>query len=839
MNYKKHKSSKVMAIAIFLVILIAVLTGCVQNMAAKKDELPPEPKLITEISTSEDPESFNVLVKGNRELTYMSVKQLFPLSVLLYFPETALGNINTNISSESEIIGSITASELTEKGHKSRIKIALKKDVPYKAANKGTDLNISFAKPSKTLSSQPLSSAGPVEKPVIESKKQTLDRTSEINSKTTTKYTKSAWINRIDFSSEETGKSIIIIGTTRPVEYRIKKVSLQLLQLELLDTRLPDYRKFPLITTRFESAVDRIIPVQTPAMKNTSMFTIELRESVPYFIEQNDNLLLIHFEASTISLRPLENAKFPAWKKIISQTEVKPTSKEVQKPVKKTVAGGVVTEVDDAAVEYDIDTQKRTDAYTGEETELDIYRLYKTKKLYTGEKIALDFYETNVKSVLRILKEVSGKNFAIDDDVTGKVTLTLDKPVPWDQALDLVLKMNKLGKIYEGEIIRIATLATLKDEEVELEKKLKAKQDAVRQEDHITMFFPINYANAKKINETHIDPPPDKPGILTKGKGPNQSGKSTVDERLNMIVITDVPLVLKQAKEIIQKLDKVTPQVIIEARIVEATTNFSREIGTQWGAATGEQHISTMETAAMGGGWSVNEGYPKAPDSKDDPDNSIGGGKDFTHTTYGTNMAMNVPDSLLASSIGSIGFNFTKLAGTPFLLNAKLLAMESRGDLKIISSPKILTLDNEKATISQGINYPHIVTNAETGIPSTMYENIELLLEVTPHATPDGRISMEIHIKKYDIGTLYEAGRSYDTKEVNTKLLVEDGDTIVIGGIIQTSKSLGVSGIPWLSKIPLLGWLFKTTSKQDKKEELLIFITPRIVKLEQRDMIDN
>ncbi len=152
MNYGNYKLSKIRAAAIFLVILIPVFTGCAQNMAAKKDvELSPEPKLITEISTSEDSESFNVLVKGNRMLTYMSVKQLFPLAVLLYFPETALlDNIKTNISPESEIVGSITASELNEKGHKSRIEISLKKDVPYKAVNEGTGLKISFSRPSKT-----------------------------------------------------------------------------------------------------------------------------------------------------------------------------------------------------------------------------------------------------------------------------------------------------------------------------------------------------------------------------------------------------------------------------------------------------------------------------------------------------------------------------------------------------------------------------------------------------------------------------------------------------------------------------------------------------------------
>ena len=748
MNYGNYKLSKIRAAAIFLVILIAVFTGCAQNMAAKKDmEIPPEPKLITEISTSEDSESFNVLVKGNRVLTYMSVKQLLPLAVLLYFPETALDNIKTNISPESEIVGSITASELNEKGHKSRIEILLKKDVPYKAANEETGLKISFFKPSKALSSPTLPSSGPVEKP-IEKKEE--------------KAKKPAWVNRIDFYSEAAGKSTIIIGTTRPVEYRIKKASPQLLQLKLLNTRLPDYRKFPLITTRFKSAVDRIIPVQTPAMKNTSMLTIELRESVPYFIEQNEDLLLIHFEASTIAPKPLEDAKLPAWKKVISQTVHKEEDNEEK--IEKEIE--IVEEAPEGV----------------------------SAEKYTGEKIALDFYETDIKNVFRILQEVSGKNFAIDRDVTGKVTLTLDKPVPWDQVLDLILKMNQLGKVFEGDVIRIATAETLKKEAV-------FKRDKLALEPLVTEYISVNYANAEE------DILPKIKAILT------ERGGASADQRTNTIIMTDIPEKIKKAREIVTNLDKVTPQVIIEARIVEATTSFSREIGTQWGAEGGIQ--------------------------EDDPLAGIGPqrGYDVLGGTYGYNMAMNVPDSLLASSMGSIGFNFTKLSGTPFLLNAKLQAMESKGDLKIISSPKILTLDNEKATISQGIKYPYIVTDAQTGIPETRYEDVELLLEVTPHATPDGRISMKIYIKKYDVGTLYEAGRSFDTKEANTKVLVDDGDTIVIGGIIKTTKSSGETGIPWLSKIPLLGWLFKSTNKTDNKEELLIFITPRIVRLEQRDLI--
>jgi len=779
MNYGNYKLSKIGATAIFLVILIAVFTGCAQNMAAKKDmEISPEPKLITEISTSRDSESFNVLVKGNRVLTYMSVKQLLPLAVLLYFPDTALlDNIKTNISPESEIISSITASELNEKGHKSKIKISLKKDVPYKAVNEETGLKISFSKLSQTLSSPELGKK-PVEKAVVETKKQT----SAINSKTTTKYKKPAWVNRIDFSGEEAGKSTIIIGTTRPVEYRIKKASPQLLQLKLLNTRLPDYRKFPLITTRFESAVDRIIPVQTPAMKNTSMLTIELRETVPYFIEQNNDLLLVHFEASSISPRPLEDAKLPAWKKVLTQTVTK------------------------EEIETKIDIDKETPE-----------GLFAEK--YTGEKIALDFYETDIKNVFRILQEVSAKNFAIDKDVAGKVTLTLDKPVPWDQVLDLVLKMNQLGQALEGDIIRIATAETLKKEDVFKKEKLTL-------EPLVTEFISINYAIAVPDKEE------EDPGILPKIKAIlTERGSASADKRTNIIIITDVVEKIEKAKEIVKNLDKVTPQVIIEARIVEATTNFSREIGVQWGAASGKQPTSAMDisTTSSGGAWGGDWVSDEALPYKGALDNTMGVGH-----TYGANMAMNVP---ITSSAMTIGFNFTKLAGTPFLLNAKLLAMESRGEGKIISAPKVVTLDNKTATIQRGSKVPYPEKTAE-GTISVGFAHATLKLEVTPHITSDKRINLAIDVQKDepDWTRTVEGVPAITTKNAHTELLVNDGDTVVIGGIIETTKSSTDTGVPWLSKIPLLGWLFKSTEKSDDKEELLIFITPKIVSLEQQGL---
>ena len=746
------------ALSILLIILIMLFAGCASSTAIKQaDQKAKESlNLITNISLTVDSESLVILIKAQRLLTYTSVKQPMPLSVVLYFPETALGKIETALTSDSDIVMSIKASELTENGHTSRIEIALKKDAPYEVTREGNGLQILFAKGGK------ITPSAEVSMPAETSLKEDKDK-------------KPAWINRVDFSSEDAGKSTIIIGTTRPVKYKMNKAADKRLQLILFNTNLPDYRKRPLITTRFNSAVDRITPIQTPAMKNRSMIAIELRESVPYYIEQTNDLLLVHFDASSIPPRPFEQADLPSWKKVMAQASADPEAIEEKKAEDKVLQPKVAGK-------------------------------------YTGEKIALDFYDTDIKNVFRILMEVSGKNFAIDKDVTGKVTLTLAKPVPWDQALDLILKMNQLGKTFEGDIIRIATLVTLETEEKQLKEKLKEKQDAIRQEDHITAFITINYGSASAINEKHILP------ILTtaeEGRGESQAGKSTVEERLNMIVVTDVPLVVKQAREIIQRLDMVTPQVIIEARIVEATTNFSREIGVEWSAAGGIQQDD--DRAGIG----PQRGYDK-----------LGG-------TYGYDMAMNVPESLLASSMGSIGFNFVRIAGTPFLLNAKLLAMESEGEGRVVSSPKIVTLDNKKAVIKQGIRYPYTVTNAETGIPETKFEDIDLVLEVTPHVTPDQRISMTINITKKDLGVFYPAGQSFNTKEASTELLVNDGNTVVIGGIMKITKQFDETGIPWLSKIPILGWLFKSQTKKDEKEELLIFITPQIVRLEQRGVIDD
>ncbi len=588
--------------------------------------------------------------------------------------------------------------------------------------------------------------------------------------------------------SEEAGQSTIIVGTTRPVQYELKNSSDKLLQLKLFDTKLPKYRDRPLITTRFESAVNRITPVYNKSMPKTTLVAIELREAVNYDVEQKDDVLMIHFGPSSVAPIPLEQANLPDWKKILAQTEAGSPAIEQATPEREPIASPTPPSIAAPAVQPPAPEPVMQMAAVAS-YKAPTVTTYGAHKVFTGEKIALDFYETDIKNVFRIIREISGKNFAIDKDVTGNVTLTLEKPVPWDQVLDLVLKMNRLGMVYEGDIIRIATLSTLTAEEKAKQDKIAAEQksqEVVKAlEPLVTEYISVNYSDAKG----EVLPLAQK--VLTPDRG-----SISVDQRNNQLIVTDTVSKIAQIKEIVSRIDTVTPQVIIEARVVEVSEEFSMELGIDWNMSWGPTGIFGSNTA------------------------------------LGGNVAMNFPSN--ASS--TIGFNFAKLAGTPLTLDATLNAVEANKQGRIITAPKIVTLDNKKAKIKQGVEWPYLERDS-SGNATVKFKNIDLLLEVTPTVTPDDRILMKIYITKNDIGTITLGVPSLNVNEAQTELLVNDSDTIVIGGIIKKNRQESESGWPGVKDIPLMGWLFKTQNENTTNNELLIFITPRIVQLEQRQAI--
>jgi type IV pilus assembly protein PilQ len=605
---------------------------------------------------------------------------------------------------------------------------------------------------------------------------------------------KPAVIKKLDFSALEDGRSKVIITTSEKIEYKAEKPQPNQLAIRLKNTKIPDYHQRPIITTRFDSAVNRVFPVYDENVnKKEALVLIDLRENVAFKInDETDKQITVVFEPSVKEGPEKSDLEDPEWKSILTDS---PAS-EVKVVEEKTTSGPEK----DASVKEDKSTDKSFSAsvaelrdsegvdstLSGQEPEIE----YGEKK-YTGQPITLDFYETDIKNVFRIIQHVSGLNFAIDKDVSGKVTMTLKQPVPWDQVLDLVLKMNSLGMQKNGNIVRISQLSTLQAEEQRKKQMLQAQQESKQQEKSLsplyTEYLLINYSNAQSEILPHLQ------------KVLSERGSLSVDQRNNQVILTDTREKIKKAKEIISKIDKITPQVVIEARIVEANSNFAKDIGTEWNVATtrNAQAAQASNVAQPIGDWD-----------------------------YGYDVTMNTPQET-----ASIGVNFAKLSGLGVVLNAKLNAMETQQEGRIISAPKVVTLDNKTATIKQGYEYPY--TTLEDGETTTEFKDVDLKLEVTPHVTADNKISLKVNIDKNDIYVDTADGPALSTKNVSTELLVNDGDTIVIGGIIQQSENTRVNSFPWLSKIPVLGWFFKSKSDSKSKQELLIFLTPRIVELEK------
>ncbi|MFO8048550.1 MAG: type IV pilus secretin PilQ [Desulfosudaceae bacterium] len=634
-------------------------------------------------------------------------------------------------------------------------------------------------------------------------------------------YDRPALVNAIDFIEEREGRSTIKIGTTHPVNYDLEEKGERELRLTLENTNILSFRQRPLITTRFNSAVDLILPVQTEKMKaaEKTLVNIQLREGVPYEVERKNSSLLVHFAPSSVPPDPDKEVAIPTQQsleaeeaeaeeeaEVAAEAEAEEEADTVQEePSAEEMAAKEPSqdEIQDASAQEEemsvadeaaaretaeSDAAPAEVAATEESRDAEVADIFgdKKNKVYTGEPIALDFYKTDIRNVIRIIRDVSGKNFAIDKDVGGSVTLSFVNPVPWDQVLDLVLEMNDLGMIKQDGILRISTKDTIRRQKEAARAELAAEQELKKTEEQMaplmTEYFAVSYSNASADIMPHLE------DLLS------ERGHAKVDSRTNQVIMTDTMENIEKARNIIEKIDRVTPQVMIKARVVETSTNFSREFGTEWGM----DNSPGVESSDLGG-------------------------------TYNYDVAMNNP---AGTATNTLGVDFSRIVGTPFSLDAKLSLMETNGQVKIISSPRIVTLDNKKATISQGQEIPY--TSATSDKIETEFKDADLKLEVTPHVTPDNRISMKIFIEEKEVGEVRFAGGEppLNTKEAQTELLVNDGDTIVIGGIIQETERENEGGVPYLKDIPLLGHLFKNTSRTNEKSELLIFITPTVVRLD-------
>jgi type IV pilus assembly protein PilQ len=436
--------------------------------------------------------------------------------------------------------------------------------------------------------------------------------------------------------------------------------------------------------------------------------------------------------------------------------------------------------------------------FAGEAPAVAVSSAPQQRRSYSGKRIFLDFHDIEIRNLLRLIADFSKKNIVVADDVSGKVTVSL-RNVPWDQALDLILKSKGLGKEELGNIIRVARLEDIAKEQEAALKAAEARKPLIPLK---VRLIPVNFARAGDVAGRVKD-------VLT------ERGSVSVDDRTNVLIVKDIQEALVRAEGLVRNLDTEIPQVLIESRIVEASSNFNKQIGIQWGGNASLSQALGNPTGLV---------FPNIASAA----GGAGGGP-VTGTATTPQYAVNLPAAIGQGAGGGIGLVFGS-AGGAFNLNLRLSALENSGEIKTISAPKIATIDNKEATIGQGISIPFSQVSA-SGVNTTFIE-AKLELKVTPHVSADGSILLKIKATNNAPNPQLTGANgqpSISKREAETEVLVKDGETTVIGGIYTRQTSNNTSAVPFLGKIPILGYFFRNTTDTDNHTELLIFITPRIL----------
>ncbi|HEV7816541.1 MAG TPA: type IV pilus secretin PilQ [Janthinobacterium sp.] len=424
---------------------------------------------------------------------------------------------------------------------------------------------------------------------------------------------------------------------------------------------------------------------------------------------------------------------------------------------------------------------------------------------YRGEKLSFNFQNVEVRAALQAIADISGLNIITSDSVTGNLTLRL-KEVPWDQALDVVLQAKGLDMRKNGTVLWIAPKEELlTKEKLELEQRAQiAELEPLRSE-----IFQLNYQKVESFRTVFgLDNTGGGAAGASKQSVLSKRGSAIIEPRTNQLFITDTASKLEDIRKLIQKTDVASKQVMIEARIVEASDTFSRNLGAKLGisGASGNAAVSGNITGVAE---TTGQVVP-------------------TSTSFTNTQQVNLPAaSINGNAPASLAVSLFSSSANRFL-NLELSALEEDGTGKVISSPRVVTADKVVALIEQGVELPYQVATS-SGATSIAFRKANLRLEVTPQITPDGNVVLEVDVNNDSVGQTTTAGFAIDTKHVKTQVMVENGGTVVLGGIYQQTLSSDTEKVPFLGDIPVLGYLFRSTAKTDNKTELLVFITPKIV----------
>ena len=743
---------------IFLIALAASLvTGCGAKAPAQQQGTQ---VLLNKIEPRDVDGKTEVVIEGTAPiLQYTSFQLTEPLRLVVDISNADIGQLTTMMNVNSGAIVDITPSQ---KDTIARLEIALSQAVDTKVYPLDGKLIVELAKPVEEAKTAP-EAAAPA--PQQEPPKQE-QAPPQLEQKSTATV-----VSAVRASAGKEGVKVVITGdgTMVPKVFMLK------------DNRL--VVDIPGTASRVKPSV---IPVRKGGLARVRVaqhadkvrVVLDLVHPLEYTVIPEGNTLVI-------AMGTVSDAK--AAEKL-PQERTAPVEKEVPAP-------------QEAAAAVPPPPAKQEGTETGKRTlgAADATLLANGSK-FSGRKISLDLQDADLINVMRLFAEVANLNIILSPEVKGKVTVRMVN-IPWDQAMDIILKMNGLGYVLEDNILRIASVGALTKE---AEDEMRSKEAKKKAEDLITRIVPVNYAKASEIEPT-----------IKKSLSPR--GETVTDTRTNTLIIKDIARNVDEVVSLIKLLDKPIAQIMIEARIVEASLTFSRSIGVQWG---GSQKID----AAHGNPTGLS--FP----------NSVGitGGPTMGATPSGSgNFFVNMPAPAGAGTGGgAIGLSFGSISKS-LNLDLVLSALESTGEGKIISTPRVSALDNKEAKIEQGISIPFSTTSASG--TQIQFIDAKLSLIVTPHATPDNKIFMKIQATKNapDTSLLGASGQpSIRKNEATTEILLADGETAVIGGILILDRGQSITKVPFFGDLPLIGWLFKTKTSNENKTELIIFITPRVIRQE-------
>ncbi len=724
---KKHTLLKLL---ISIIVLIALL-GCANTQAVKQSSQAIEAPVLTSVRVDEN----SLTIQSNKQFTYTLYKTNDPYRATVEIPDMNAGSFTDKIVSESGMVTEVVPQQIDSPKRMTRLDIVLQSPSSLTPEYKDNTLILSIKKDDPMVLSEaknleadpkPLVRLVAVETPVEKEATTVTSKATEINSIT---IKKSADTVKVIISGNGT-----MIPNVFPVNERI-----------VVD--IPDAALRAALPTQTLSPLKGI---RAGKHKDKLRIVLDLKEKTNFDVTAIGNTI-------EISLMNKEDSQ---------------PQRASSNAAKESAVGAAPAAAEPTVVATESAAQAPM-----------------TEGVYTGKKISLDFQDADIIPIFRLLGDISGYNMVVNPEVKGKITLKLIN-VPWDQALDIIMRTFHLSKVVDGNIIRVLPTSAVAKELDELKNNKKAESEAG---DLITRIFTVNYASVDKIKEA-----------LDKAKVLSSRGSLSTDKDSSNIIVNDLEINLQKVAALLKDIDTEdlqARQVLIEARIVEVNTDYIHDLGVQWGA---------FNTKATGQGTTAI------------------GSQGLAGTSAPGNFLVNLPAAAIA---GQLGFGFINRAGT-LALDIRLSAMEENKKGKILSNPRLLTMNNIEASIKQGREL-QLPSTDKDGQPKLQTVPVDITLKVTPKITPNGAIILDLSIIKKELLQLITAGGNVgaDTTntDIKTKVLVNNGETLVVGGVYKYSEAHNDQGIPGLSKLPLLGQLFKNDNNSKNQFEIIVFVTPRVV----------